>query len=260
MLAYISVIAPIFILLVLSVSIARDIFYFLRPMPYGYKKILEDYFVYYQRLSPEKKLDFEKRVNRFIRLKHFIPRNLDKVSDEMKVLISASAVQLTFGLHEIYLTHFDRILIYPNSYYSTINRRYHKGEVNPHWGTIALSWKDFLEGFEQPASAINLGLHEMAHALHLEDKIVNRNRSFLNEKLLDAYQVLSRNIIEKIRNGEDNFFRKYAGHNEEEFFAVSIETFFEKPEEFLAHHPKLYHTLAGLLQQDPLEVYMSVAA
>ena len=229
-------------------------------MPVVYRRILEDYFLYYQRLSPEKKLDFEKRVNRFIRLKHFIPRNLEEVSDEMKVLISASAVQLTFGLHEMYLTHFDRILVYPNSYYSTINHRYHKGEVNPRWGTIVLSWKDFLEGFEQPASAINLGLHEMAHALHLEDKIVNRNRSFLNEKLLDTYKNLSLQIIEKIRSGEDNFFRKYAGQNEEEFFAVSVETFFEKPEDFLANHPRLYHTMAGLLQQDPLEVYMSVAA
>ena len=229
-------------------------------MPAVYRSILENYFLYYQRLSPEKKLDFEKRVNRFIRLKHFIPRNLEEVSDEMKVLISASAVQLTFGLHEMYLTHFNRILVYPNSYYSTINHRYHKGEVNPRWGTIVLSWKDFLEGYEQPASAINLGLHEMAHALHLEDKIVNRNRSFLNEKLLDTYKNLSLQIIEKIRNGEDNFFRKYAAQNEEEFFAVSVETFFEKPEEFLANHPRLYHTMAGLLQQDPLEVYMSVAA
>jgi hypothetical protein len=260
LLAYISVIAPVFILVALSLSIAKDVFKYMRPLPSQYKKILEAYFVYYQRLSPEKKRDFEKRVNRFIRLKHFIPRNLKEVSDEMKVLISASAVQLTFGLHEIYLTHFNRILIYPDSYYSTINKQYHKGEVNPKWGTIALSWKDFLEGFEEKKNAKNLGLHEMAHALHLEDKIVHGNRGFLNEKLLSAYERLSRITIEKIRNGEDHFFRKYAGSNEEEFFAVSVETFFECPEEFLNKHPKLYHTMAGLLQQDPLEMYMSIAA
>ncbi len=232
----------------------------MRPLPRNHRKILQQNFAYYQRLSEEKKVDFEKRVNRFIRLKHFIPRNLEAVSDEMKVLVSASAVQLTFGLHDIYLTHFDRILIYPDSYYSTVNKRYHKGEVNPRWGTIVLSWKDFLEGFENTSGSKNLGLHEMAHALHLEDRIVKRNHSFLNEKLLDTYNNLSIMTMEKIRSGQDNFFRKYAGHNEEEFFAVSVETFFENPEQFLQYHPKLYHTLAGLLQQDPLEVSMPMAA
>lgn len=260
MLAYISVIAPIFIIVALSLSIGRDLFFYLRPLPSTYRKILENYFEYYKRLSPEKKLDFEKRVNRFIRLKHFIPRDIKEVSDEMKVLISASAVQLTFGLHEIYLTHFDRILIYPDSYYSTINQTYHKGEVNPRWGTIVLSWKDFLEGYEKTTNSRNLGLHEMAHALHLEDRIVKKNHEFLNQKLLDTYLQLSRATIEKIRNGEDHFFRKYAGSNDEEFFAVSVETFFENPEAFLQFHPKLYHTLAGLLQQDPLEISMDMAA
>lgn len=221
---------------------------------------MERDFMYYKKLTPEQKRQFEKRVNRFMQMKDFIPRNIKEVSDEMKVMISASAVQLTFGLHEIYLTQFDRILIYPEPYYSTINHRYHKGEFNPGWQAIVLSWKDFLEGYSQKGDAKNLGLHEMAHALQLEDQIFNGYHSYLNEKLLDTYHAISKETIERIRNGEDQFFRKYAGHNAEEFFAVSIESFFERPQDFLKHHPKLYHTIAGLLQQDPLEINIGIAA
>ncbi len=235
-------------------------FYFLRPLPKAYRRILERDFEYYQKLTKDQKLEFEKRVNRFMQMKDFIPRNIEEVSDEMKVMISASAVQLTFGLHEIYLTHFNRILIYPEPYYSTINNQYHKGEFNPGWQAIVLSWKDFLEGYTKKGGAKNLGLHEMAHALQLEDKIVNGYHSYLNEKLLDTYNAISAQTIQKIRNNQDHFFRKYAGHNPEEFFAVSVELFFEKPQDFLVHHPKLYHTLAGLLQQDPLEVNTGIAA
>lgn len=260
MLAYIPIVVPFIFLALLTISIGRDLALFFKPLSKEHKKILADLFLYYQRLDPKKKVQFEKRVNRFIRLKHFIPRDFAEVSDEMKVLISASAVQLTFGLHEIYLTHFNRILIYPDTYFSFINRQYHKGEVNPRQGVIVLSWKAFQEGYEQSATAMNLGLHEMAHALHLEDKIVNGNANFLDEKLLAEYHNLSQDVIKKIQNGQEQFFRKYAASNDEEFFAVSIECFFEKPADFLENHPKLYHTLASLLKQDPLEVYMSGAA
>ena len=262
MLAYIiPIVVPFFLLTLLTISIGRDLALFFKPLSKEHKKILTDLFLYYQRLDPKKKIQFEKRVNRFIRLKHFVPRDFAEVSDEMKVLISASAVQLTFGLHEIYLTHFDRILIYPDAYFSFINRQYHKGEVNPRHGVIVLSWKAFQEGYEQSTTAMNLGLHEMAHALHLEDKIIyGQEGCCLDEKLLVEYQNLSQNVIKKIQNGQEQFFRKYAATNDEEFFAVSIECFFEKPSGFLENHPKLYHTLASILKQDPLEVYMSGTA
>ena len=91
----------------------------------------------------------------------------------MTAMIASSAIQLTFGLPKINLKHFERILIYPDEYYSTINKQYHKGEVNPRLKAIVVSWKAFVAGYADPHDGINLGLHEMAHALKLENIIKN---------------------------------------------------------------------------------------
>jgi len=79
-----------------------------------YKKILTDYFDYYVRLNSENKLLFERRLQYFIDTKKFISRAKSlPLTDEMIVLISACAIQLTFGFPGIYFTHCYRILIYP---------------------------------------------------------------------------------------------------------------------------------------------------
>src|SRR5690242_13617799 len=68
------------------------------PVPKRYKEILQKYFSYYQQLSEVNKTKFEKKVAQFVYEKQFIPRQVDEVTIEAKVLIAASAVQLTFGL------------------------------------------------------------------------------------------------------------------------------------------------------------------
>ncbi|MCF8368193.1 MAG: zinc-dependent peptidase [Bacteroidales bacterium] len=47
-------------------------------------------------------------------------------------------------------------------------------------------------------------------------------------------------------------FRRYAQFNEQEFFAVAMENFFEKPENFKQELPILYNLLSGMLNLDPL--------
>ncbi|MFZ6013111.1 MAG: zinc-dependent peptidase [Bacteroidota bacterium] len=51
----------------------------------------------------------------------------------------------------------------------------------------------------------------------------------------------------------DNFFRPYACTNVHEFFAVSVENFFERPAQFKNELPELYDILTQLLKQDPLK-------
>jgi Mlc titration factor MtfA (ptsG expression regulator) len=45
----------------------------------------------------------------------------------------------------------------------------------------------------------------------------------------------------------------YGATNPAEFFAVSVEAFFEQPRALRAHHPKLYAELQTYFQQDPME-------
>ncbi|MEO9966295.1 MAG: zinc-dependent peptidase [Reichenbachiella sp.] len=225
---------------------------FPRPLSASRKKILLKRFPYYVNLSENKRRRFEQKVQYFIHVKEFIPRQIPVVTEEMKVLIAACAVQLTFGYPKIFLSHFKRILVYPDNYYSTINKTYHKGEVNPRMQAIVLSWKAFVEGYIDQEDGRNLGLHEMAHALRLENLILNAEYNFLDAEVLESWQRLADEEMINIANGQSSMFRDYAGTDPDEFFSVAIENFFERPEKFKGLMPNLYGILVLLLKQDPL--------
>lgn len=240
-------------------SYNRSLLYKIVKIKPEYKKILEARFPYYQRLSDEDKKKFERRLQYFISTKQFIPRHFSYVTAEMKTLIAAAAVQLTFGFSNVNLSHFKRILIYPDTYYSTIRKKYHKGEVNPAARLIVFSWKNFMEGSLKNGAAVNLGLHEMAHALRLENNILNQEPSFFDPELLEQWEVKSIVAISNMEKNKDWFFRKYSSVNEDEFFAVAVENFFERPAEFKQKYTALYESLARLLKQDPLVLLSKTA-
>lgn len=227
---------------------------FLKIKP-TYKEALAKNFSYYKKLNERDKAIFEKRVQYFINIKHFIPRNISHVTDEMKALVAGSAIQLTFGLPKVYFTHFDKIIIYPDEYYSLINRRNHKGEVNVRGGIIVLSWKYFVQGYINPEDSINLGLHEMAHALRLENWIFNEEYKFFDEAMLLKWDRLAETEMAQRRCGKNGFFRSYACENKHEFFAVAVENFFERPQQLNEYNSELYQTMSKLLNQDTLMMY-----
>lgn len=206
---------------------------------------------YYNALQLKQQKEFEKRVARFILQKSFIARgNGFEVTLPMQVKIAASAVQLTFGLGPLYLSHFKAILIYPDKYYSTIYKRYHCGEVNMR-GLIVLSWSDFESGYHNYTDGFNLGLHEMAHALHLENAIRNNEYNFLDSQHLQVWNTVAHREMEKLRLVPVGFLRRQACDDEHEFFAVCVESFFERPHDFRKVNPDVYEALSLVLQQDP---------
>lgn len=221
------------------------------PVNPKWRILLNKHFRYYHLLYPSEKRKFEKRVQKFIINKTFVPRDMPEVTEEMKVMIAASAVQLTFGLTNIHFEHFSKIEVYPHRYYSTATSSINLGEVHLN-GVIKLSWKDFVKGYKTPETSRNIGLHEMAHVLELENKIPNSEFEFLNPINLNKLKHVTKKEIAKIRNGEQSFLRKYAATNDKEFFAVSIEYFFDKPHQLKKEIPELYQVLASLLNQDPV--------
>lgn len=216
-------------------------------------QILEQKFPYYARLSEKHKKEFREKLQVILTSKSFIGRSeIRVVTPEMKLLIGATIVMVTFGWDDLRLRHFDKILIYPDTYYSTISKKYHRGEVNPRHGIIAMSWNCFMNGMENEKDGVNLGIHEVAHALKLENQIYyNDEFEFFNPKVYDAFQELANKEIAKVKTGEWTVFRSTAGIDDDEFFAVALETFFEKPHEFFEYNPLLYGTLVRLMRQDP---------
>ena len=207
-------------------------------------------FTYYTKLSPGGRVKFMNRLVEFMLSKNWEGWEGVEVTEEMKVLVSASATQLTYGIEHYVFPHFHTIRIYPKAYYYKLTGQYFKGGTSE-GGIISLSWKHFLEGYEDPSDRLNLGLHEWAHALKIdlasEDDFDAR---FLN--YFENWEAISYPEFRKMHEGEPSFLRAYAGTNMHEFFAVCIEHFFEVPVQFKLHLPVIYHHLSLLLNQDPM--------
>lgn len=221
------------------------------PLTIQQKAILVD-FDFYKTLTLTERKEFEYRVSYLTQNKEFMGRKDLVVTDRMKVLIAATIAQIGFGFEFITFEDFDKIIIFPKAYYSKYTGHYHKGEVNTA-GVIVLSWADFLEGYQIADDGFNVGLHEIAHALRLEDAIPGNEYHFLKETDLAVWNAVAETEYDNIRAGKPSFIRSYAGTNRQEFFAVCVEQFFEQPQEFYDALPQLYKAMAGLIKQNPLK-------
>ena len=227
-----------------------------KPLEAQYKRAIANHFPYYKKLKPHKQDLFERKVQWFIDSREFVNgADLDELHPDMIALVSATAIQVTFGFPRVYLKHFKRVYIYNDAFQSPNTGKYHYGEVNGK-GVIVLSWKNFVQGLFNETNGRNLGLHEMAHALKVENAIQNKEYGFLNQKSYGRFHAEGRWEMHRMRNGEANFFRDYAAINDHEFFAVAMENFFERPAAFRAHNPKLYTIMTRMLNQDPLKMSM----
>ncbi len=211
------------------------------------KNIIHQNFSFYRKLSSKRKRYFEHRVAVFIENYDFKGNGGLEVTDEMKILIASTSVKLTFGMRSYIYTVFDKIILYPDIYYSEMNDVYHKGEFNPRYKALVFSWKHFKEGLDISNDNLNLGLHEFSHTLHFE---CIKTSSVSNDIYVENYQKLLKTINDsdykdQIRNS--NYFREYAFTNQLEFVAVILENFFETPDQFKNDFPELFLSVKRMI-------------
>lgn len=211
---------------------------------------LSVHFHYYRFLSVKGKEKFIRRVTWFRDNKQFYGKDGLVVNEEMKIFIGACFTQLTFGLLHYQLNSYRKIFLYPDVFYSGLLKSDVKGLSFKHTA-VHLSWKNFKEGYDNPDDKINLGLHELAHALKfdLEDEegFDNHFAYYVNE-----WKTVSETEFREMENERPSFLRAYGGANREEFFAVCVEHFFEAPAAFEKELPDIYNHLCFLLNQNPL--------
>ena len=237
---------PIYILI-----FKKPVFLYWYPFP---KKLsinqeytLENEFPFYKKLSPKKKIYFKHRLKSFLIKYQFIGKENIFVTDEMKILIAGSYVMLTFGLRNYLVQVFDKIIIYPKVYLSTVNQTYHKGEFNAKMKAVVFSWEDFKLGHDIVNDNLHLGLHEFTHALHFhclrskDPSAVIFFDEFNNVVQYYKDKVLLAQLIEK------KYFRDYAYENQFEFLSVVLEHYFSTPEEFKDKHPALFDSIVTMI-------------
>ncbi len=210
--------------------------------------ILAEKFPYYKKLSLSQQTRFRKRLHQFTESKKFVPRQNFEITDEVRVMISACAIQLTFGLDYFMLHYFEYILVYPDVYQNPHTKNYHKGETNLA-GFMCFSWRDIMIGISREHDNFNLGLHEFAHALRFNSFKGDENDYFFEGYFPKAIAT-GQNEFHKLKVGKRSIFRKYGGTNVNEFFSVIVEHWFESPEQFNKELPDLYRHVCILLNQD----------
>lgn len=215
----------------------------------GFDALLARYNPYYRSLSGSGRERFLQRVLLFVEAKEFKYVDIEP-EERMPLLIGAAAIQLTFGLEHFQLDYFRTIHVIRDKYRFGLYNMPFEGHVSE--DGIYLSWPHFFREFTDYSDGQNVGLHEMAHALTYVNFTVREGRDETFHDQFVAFSVVARPIFERMQAGESTLLDPYAATNYQEFWAVCIETFFERPSPFKRLLPDLYSSLCVLLNQDPL--------
>jgi MtfA peptidase len=216
-----------------------------------YYKELSIYNTYFRSLPGPQQEKFVQRTVSFMFNKRFTYEGIE-ADDRMPLLISAAAVQITFGLNKYHLDYFKDIFVYREDYQHGLYNQPFMGHVSA--DGIHLSWNNFMKGYENYSDAENVGIHEMAHALTYDNFMSGElgGDAGFKERFAD-FSRIARPLFNQMRQGKVGLLNSYAATNYHEFWAVAVETFFEKPVEMKAELGELYAAMCWLLNQDPLQ-------
>ncbi|HVM90025.1 MAG TPA: zinc-dependent peptidase [Puia sp.] len=215
-----------------------------------YHSIISGKLKYYNRLSLEDQHKFLFRTFLFHQSKRFHYIEVNETI-EMPILISAVAIQLTFGLDKFLFNYFDDIYVIRDDYHYGVYSRPFQGHVDQ--TGIYLSWDNFSKGIAGLTPNCNIGLHEMAHALAYVNFITQTDEDKYFKREFNNFSKVARPVFTSMQNGYRNLLGEYAGTNYHEFWAVSVEVFFENPVKFRHELPDLYMAMTRTLNQNPLD-------
>ena len=185
------------------------------------------------------------------------------ITKEMTLSIAGQACLLIVNSDQWYQT-LRTVLVYPAAFKSVQAR--HDGFVvreeevvrlGESWahGPVILSWEASHQGAQNDQDGHNVVLHEFAHQLDgLSGNvnavpILNRRQSFAEWErvFLEAYERHQKNVDRNAKTVLD----AYGATNHQEFLAVAVEVFFEKPVPLREVEADLYEQLSFLLKLDP---------
>jgi Mlc titration factor MtfA (ptsG expression regulator) len=167
------------------------------------------------------------------------------------------------------------ILVYPLSYMVEERRQigehlweegtsHRLGETGRRMGSLVLSWGAVKHGAADPADGKNVVLHEFAHQLDFENGAGDGVPALETREQQLAWSEVMQTEFASLRSADESgiptLLDTYGATDPVEFFAVSVEAFFEQPRALLARHPKLYGQLRTYFQQDPVEFSAEVVS
>ena len=216
-----------------------------------------------RKLPSELRGKLEGKINAFLNQIEFIGCNGLDVTEEMRLSIAAQACLLVVN-SDAWYEHLRTILVYPGAFKS--RHAEHNGYVVTERETVrtgeswargpgVLSWAHTRQGAMDDGDGHNVVFHEFAHQIDdlsgRTDGVPNldRTQSFADweRTFVTAYE----SHVQNVQAGRKTVLDAYGAEGPEEFFAVSVEAFFEKPGALEQKEPAVYAQLVLLFRLDP---------
>jgi len=216
-----------------------------------------------KKLPMDLRSSFEGKINVFLNQIEFTGCNGLDVTEEMRLSIAAQACLLVAN-SDTWYDHLSTVLIYPGAFKS--RQTQHNGYVvtereivrtGESWsrGPVILSWTHAKQGAINDQDGHNVVFHEFAHQIDdLSGRTdgapnLGKNQNFADWErvFVTAYET----HVQNVHKGRRTVIDPYGAEGHEEFFAVSVEVFFEKPASLKQSEPEVYEQLSLLFQLDP---------
>src|SRR6516225_437316 len=239
-----------------------------RAFPKEWLKLIQRHIAFFSKLSAGDRAELLGHIQVFLAEKRFEGCAGFAITDEVRVTIAAQACLLLLHRETDYFPHLLTILVYPLSYMvqedhqvgehvweeGTVSRL---GETGRRMGSLVLAWGAVKHGAADPADGKNVVLHEFAHQLDFENDAADGVPGLATREQQLAWADVMRSEFASLRAAEESgvptLLNTYGASDPAEFFAVSVEAFFEQPLALRTNHPKLYAELRTYFQQDPVD-------
>jgi Mlc titration factor MtfA (ptsG expression regulator) len=187
-----------------------------------------------------------------------------EVSDEMRVTIAAQAAFLLLGRGGSF-GNLREVLVYPGHFVVPRNEVGAGGVVHEardvlagqSWqrGQVIVAWDAVRDGAADPHDGANVVMHEFAHQLDQDTGAANGAPYVGRGALQQAWARVMNQEFDALRaslaRAEPSLIDPYAATSPAEFFAVTTELFFERPQALAAERPALYEQLKRCYRLDP---------
>ncbi len=225
------------------------------PIPSEWRTLLIQKVAFYNSLSAEERSLFENKVQEFL-LNCRITGIDTEVTTADRLLIASSAVIPIFGFPDWKYNDLFEILLYPNSFNSKFETsgkdRNILGMVGTGYmdGKMILSKNALHQGFANESDKKNTAIHEFIHLIDKADGTIDGVPKVLMDRqyAIPWLDLISKKI-EDIHSG-DSDINPYGGTNQQEFFSVAGEYFFERPKLLANKHPQLNELLSKVFNHD----------
>ena len=238
-----------------------------KPFPQAWREVLIERMAWYHRLPDDVRDALERHTQVLIAETRWEPcGGLEKVTDEMVVLVCAQASLLLVGREEHdYFPLLKSVLMYPSGYADSGRRTFDlRAEGKDHrlgesWtsGSVVLAWDEVLRSAAGAHDGSNLVLHEFAHQLDQADgssdgaPILDDWDDY--EDWARVFQEHYEELLDDVEADSATLLDDYGATNPAEFFAVATETFFERPKRLSREAPDLYAELRDYYGLDPAQ-------